>query len=317
MGAFVLRMTPLGIDRLPEALRSNEVTMGWGKAAGLLDPNLDWCSFRQLVHDCYYAGEKDYTNSGRAAGNLWRFIREMSEGDLVVVPYGPECFIARVIGPPRHDQTKADEETAYRRRVAWLNDKKPLERSRARAALQSRMKAYQTCADATDLVADIEDLLQLQDRARAPSFKEDLRRKLLEETQKEICSGRLDSYGFERLVVDVLSALGGTDVRTIPRRQDKGVDILATFHWAHTFKLLLGVQAKHFQPHPPVSASVVDQLAAGMEAEGATFGWVVTSGTFSEEATTRKREIEGTRGLQIELIDGQQLAAMVVETGLR
>jgi restriction endonuclease Mrr len=43
---------------------------------------------------------------------------------------------------------------------------------------------------------------------------------------------------------------------------------------------------------------------------------VVTSGTFSAEAMARAEETEQQRGLRIELIDGEQLAALVVEGGL-
>ena len=76
------------------------------------------------------------------------------------------------------------------------------------------------------------------------------------------------------------------------------------------------MQAKHFRPEPPVGANVVDQLVAGMEAEQASLGWIATSGSFSPEAVERKAQYEELRGFQIELIDGDQLAAMIVEGGL-
>ena len=179
------------------------------------------------------------------------------------------------------------------------------------------MKVRQTCAAASDLVSDIEDLLAIAEAGKAPSFAADLRRILQEQALKELRSGRLDSFGFERLVADVLTSLGGTDVRIIPRNQDKGVDVLAVFSLARTFKFPVAVQAKHYQPEPPVDPSVIDQLVDGMEAEGSTLGWVVTSGTFSEAAIRRKAELEETRDVQVELVDGPQFAALVVEAGLK
>jgi hypothetical protein len=54
-----------------------------------------------------------------------------------------------------------------------------------------------------------------------------------------------------------------------------------------------------------------------MDAEGATLGWLVTSGTFSEETEMRKDEIEDETGYEIQLVDGEQLAALIVDGGLR
>lgn len=54
---------------------------------------------------------------------MWRFIREMNVGDLVVVPHGSEFYVAEVSGPAMYDESKVEEDTAYRRNVKWLNDK--------------------------------------------------------------------------------------------------------------------------------------------------------------------------------------------------
>lgn len=115
----------------------------------------------------------------------------------------------------------------------------------------------------------------------------------------------------------VIRSLGGSDVRIVPRGLDKGADILASFRLATTFTFTLAVQAKHYQSKPPVGPDVVDQVVKGMDAEGATLGWVVTSGTFSKEAEDRKAKWEEERGFLLALIDGDQLAALIVEGGLK
>lgn len=84
---------------MPEALRSGELIIGWAEADGLLDSNLCWESFRDIVRRAYYADQPDLRRAGGAAGHLWRFIREMKPGDLVVVPYGADFFVAEVSGP--------------------------------------------------------------------------------------------------------------------------------------------------------------------------------------------------------------------------
>lgn len=315
--AFLLRISPSNIDRVDEALASNELIIGWSDLPALLDPHLSWWQFRQIMHDRYYAGATDHRGSGAAGGNMWRFIREMQVGDLVVVPHGWQFYVARVTGPARHDPNKVQEDTAFRRSVEWLNDKKPIPRNQAHVALKSRMKVYNTCADADDLVEEIKSLLKTAAEGKTATFEDDLRCRLIANTLAEIRSGRIDDYGFEHLLRRLLLGLGAEEARVVlPRTQDKGADIVATFNMANTFRVVLAVQAKHYQPEPPVGKYPIEQLLAGMEAEAADLGWVATSGTFSDEATTYANVLREEQGIKIELIDGDALATMIVDNGL-
>lgn len=317
VSGFVLRIAPAGGDRVAEALRTNELIIGWSRASGLTDPNLSWEEFRQIVHNTYYAEDEHYRGSGRDAGKLWRFIRTMKQGDFVVVPHGPKFYVGEVKGAAYYGESKMQDDTAYRRPVKWLNEGKPIPRSFARAALQSRMKVRHACAYAEDLVEEIKNALELAKHGEVPPPPEDLYRHLVTEVSKEICRGRWDSYGFERLVARMLSSLGASDVKIIPRNLDKGADILARFSIASVSKITLAVQAKHHQPERPLGSQVIEQLAQGMEAEEVDLGWVVTSGTFSEEAVSYRDKVGLERGLKIELVDGEQFAAMLVESGLK
>ena len=316
MSAFVLRIVPSGQDRVKEALDSNDLIIGWSECRGLLEPALTWEEFRRIVHEAYHE-DKNHAQSGPAAGNIWRFIREMALGDRVVVPHGAEFYVAEVAGPARYDQKRVEDDCAHRRAVKWLNKGKPIPRGLARAALQSRMKARQTCVDATDLISEIQDAVEIAERGARPTFDTDLRRKLVDQVKQELRTGRLDSFGFERVVETLLRSLGGSDVRIVARSLDEGADLLATVRLATTFTFTLAVQAKHFQPTPPVGPEVVDQLVKGMDAEDATLGWVITSVTFSKEAEDRKAKWEDDRGFHLALIDGDQMAALIVEGGLK
>ncbi len=248
---------------------------------------------------------------------MWRFIREMKAGDLLVVPHGSDFYVARVEGEATHDPARIDEDTAFRRKVAWLNKAQPIRRALARAALQSRMKTQGTCAYATDLLEEIEECLELAGRTETPTFGTDLQARLVREALEEIRSGRLDSFAFENLVKTVLVGMGAEEDRVVPRAQDKGADVLATFLLAGAFRLLVAVQAKHYRPDPPVGREAVEQLIQGIEAESADLGMVVTSGTVSDEATVLAGSYYDEKGIKIELVDGPQLAALIVERGLR
>ena len=81
--AFVLRIAPSGIDRVPEALEKDQLIIGWANARGLLDETLEWEAFREVVYGAYHDGEANYRRAGAAAGHIWRFVRGMKPGDLV------------------------------------------------------------------------------------------------------------------------------------------------------------------------------------------------------------------------------------------
>ncbi len=179
------------------------------------------------------------------------------------------------------------------------------------------MKARQTCVEATDLIDEIQDALEAAQSDEQPSFDSDLRQKLVQDTLEEMRTGRQDSFGFEKLVKSVLQSLGGENVTIVPRSKDQGADITALFTVADTFSFTVAAQAKHYRETPEVPPKDVEQLRDGMDAEGATLGWLVTSGTFSEETEELKNEIEDETGYEIQLVDGEQLAALIVDGGLR
>ena len=156
---FVLRIAPSGGDRVSEALENDHLIIGWAEAKGLLSPELEWDRFREIIHEVYYPDTGNFRKAGGAGGHMWRFIRDMKIGDLVVVPHGSEFYVGEVAGPAFYDENKVDEDSAYRRLVKWLNGKRPIPRAVAKSALLSRMKTRATSADAKDLVEEIKDCL--------------------------------------------------------------------------------------------------------------------------------------------------------------
>ncbi|MBV9122791.1 MAG: restriction endonuclease, partial [Planctomycetes bacterium] len=150
-----------------------------------------------------------------------------------------------------------------------------------------------------------------------PNFENDLRSRLIKETLEEIQYGRINDRGFEKLVASILRGLGAEDEPVIkPRQLDKGADIIAHFRIANTFPFTLAVQAKHYQPGKPIGKGVVETLRDGMEEENADLGWVATSGTFSPEAQDFANRL-CEEGIKVELLDGEDLAALIVENGLK
>ncbi len=104
--AFILRIAPSGIDHVWEALDKNQIIIGWAEAVGLLNEQLSWEQFRTIISDTYYPHEETLRKAGSASGHMWRFIREMKKGDLVVVPHGSEFYAAKISGPATYDPSK-------------------------------------------------------------------------------------------------------------------------------------------------------------------------------------------------------------------
>jgi predicted Mrr-cat superfamily restriction endonuclease len=314
--AFVLRISPSGHDRTEEAMAKNQLIIGWSGLSQLLDPALAWAEFRQIVHDAYYEEEQDMRRAGNAAGHLWRFIRDMRDDDLVVVPLGQEFLVGRVTGPAVHDDSRVDDDAAFRRPVEWLNSKRPIKRSQARAALQSRMKSQGTSASASDIIDEITECLERAAAGKVSTVSDDLRGRLIENTLIELRQGRLDSYGFERLVASLLLSMGASEAKIVARSQDKGADIIVTFPLSGLFQVRFAVQVKHFGPVPLIGVDVVDQLIRGCKAESLDLGVVITSGVFSEDARRAAEQAYEKTGIKVELVDGDTLAAQIVDSGL-
>lgn len=199
MSAFIHRIAPGGNDKTQEALDSNEILTGWSEAQGLLNSDLDWAAFREILCTAYYADEKTNHRAGLAAGNMWRFIREMKEGDLVVVPVPSSFYVAQVTGPARYQADKVADDSAYRRSVEWLNAKQRIPRVLP-ALLCSRGSRFTVPAYAADLKEDIEECLALATGGQVPTFREDLKKNLIETARDQIRTGRLEDYRFEKLI---------------------------------------------------------------------------------------------------------------------
>jgi len=316
MNAFIHRIAPGGIDKVQEALDSNEILTGWAEARGLLDMQLEWLQFREILRAAYYSKEKTYRKAGLAAGNMWRFIREMQLGDLIAVPGPGNFYVAKITGPARFIEAKVPDDSAYRRSVEWLNGKRPIARTFARAALISRLKIQGTSAVATDSLQDIEECLNLAQGGQIPTFREDLKNGLIRTALEHIRTGRLDDYRFEALVKEVLLRMGAVSCDIIARSKDKGVDLLATFLVAGALEQRVGVQVKHYYKNDqPAGPEVVDQLVTGMEAEGISLGMVVSSGSFTEDVQRAAQSHYESKGYSIELIDGELLAGFLVDLG--
>ncbi len=323
--AFVLRQSPSGVSQLNNiSLPQNVIVNGWCWAKGLIEED-SYEKFREILRKTYYK-EKSRHRVGYAANTMWRFLKTMQPGDWVVVPSGGGKFYVAEIaaGPPIYDDSKAalDADSSYRRLVTWLNDKQPLLRSAARSRLISRMKIRQTSANAKDLIEEIHEALVLASASEKPTkedtqklFADEVRRKMVEAALKEIQQGYMDERKFEGLVATVLKRAGASSVEIVPRQNDKGVDVKATFQIGGITPIEVGVQAKYYKGN--VGQGAIDQLIKGLKAEDLTTGWLVTSGEIPEELDSYLESVQTSEELNLATVDGRQLAEMIIDFGLQ
>lgn len=163
--AFILRMnSKVKGDRVPWGLKHNRATIGWPDAKGLIGARTRE-EARWIVHETYFQAESDFRRAGSVTGSLWRFLHEVDQGDLLLVPRRHDLFVAVVAGDPGYDEDYAKCDTAYFRPVEWLN-RAPLRRSEACSKLQSRMRLQQTCSRATHLLPAVHLLANLARRGK-------------------------------------------------------------------------------------------------------------------------------------------------------
>jgi predicted Mrr-cat superfamily restriction endonuclease len=307
VGAYVLRISHGAGDGVQIALESDTVMIGWSKARELTDSTLSWDGFRQVLGAAY----DDWSSArslGSAAGHMWRFMREMTPGDYVVVPHGANFYVAEVQSEVQYVEAGVETDTAFRRKVKWLNGKTPIPRDNARSALFSRMKTLGTTAYALDIVADIRSVVEDAEAGRETGFAHQLTEKMKKAALDEIRHGPMNERKFEMLVATVLGKLGAT-TKITPRNQDKGDDVVATFK---DIGVIVVAQVKyHTDPNYETGVEAIRQVQTGMEKWHAALGWVVTCGRFSVAA----REAAEQAG-RIRLVEGDDFAKMVVECGL-
>jgi predicted Mrr-cat superfamily restriction endonuclease len=311
--AFILRLAPLGQDLTREALEKDEIFVGWKEVKGLLEENLSFDDFRERVKDTY--GIENNRSAAAFARFLWGFLKGMKPGDYVVVPSGGQFYVAEVVGDPYYDESHPV--AAHRRPVRWLNDKeKPIPRELASAALQGRMKARGTLMDTSDLVKDIEKVLEDARRGETPNLARELRARMVEAVRQELTQGRMNPDRFETLVERMAQAMGAAEVQWVPRRSDQGADVVADFQLMGGLLVTVGIQAKFYQPGKPMGRHAVDQLAQALRAGVAEMGLVITTGDVSEEAYQAAEEYLSRENLQISILGGKELAELIVDKGL-
>lgn len=270
--------------------------------------------------------------------NLWRFVNEMKEEDIVVVPFPYSFSVCRItdnevltnesISPDllvdcdgnkvtlREDGYLYDSagnyvDLGFYRKVEILEKDIPRDKY-ADQALSSRMKIRQTNANIDDLASSVNDAVSAFRDQKPINLKESVLESAAPLVLGKIRSLQNDSK-FEQLVEWYMRTLGArveTPWKGESPTEEGDADRVAYFDNL-AFAIMIQIK-KHSGITDDWAVTQIKAYSANHNfGEYTTALWVVSSGDgFSEEACRLAQE-NGVR-----LIDGSQFARMILDSGL-
>ena len=126
---WVIRPEPNFKNRLQAFIGHGMVAIGW-PAVGDLGGGLDRRALSDRLRETYshYRAEQK-SDLAVAAGVLDRFVNQINEGDIILVPNGENIYLAKVVGPYEFHEELSDDnpEAGYPHwhKVVYLNDGRP------------------------------------------------------------------------------------------------------------------------------------------------------------------------------------------------
>ena len=317
---------------------------------GLL--SIGWAGFRARP-EFVSEHQDDWSRVADTVEGLWGKLRqrfglqrflEMEQGDRVVVPTWGAFHVYKIANSERlvpaqigeelkhlrnwqdncavvregymetvdEDGTRVD--LGFFRRVTGIELGIPRE-GYADAALTSRLKVRQTNVEITDLRDSIENAIRRHKEHRPIN----LRRQVLDKCESAVRETILDVQTpdqFERLIARYFECHGANAEIPAKNERDKegDADIVATFG---SLKLIVYVQAKRHDGETDgwaveqIKRYAADKSVNGSDEEFTRVTWVIsTAENFSNDCHER------ARGASVRLIDGNEFARMLLDTGI-
>lgn len=280
------------------------VAIGWVKMGNLAPLKADRETFKSKVAEAYPAAKPGAIPN--YAGQLFRFVHDMKEGDLVVYPSkrDRQVHIGRITGPYIYDPS-ASEAYPNMRKVNWL---KAVPRTRlsqgALYEIGSAMSLFQVKNYADEIRAMLEGGTQPvvpveQDESVAAVAEE------IEETTRDFIIKRLaqelKGHPFADFVAHLLNTMGYR-TRVSPEGPDGGIDIVAHKDELGFEPPIIKVQVKSTE------ASIGDPVVSALYGKvgNGEYGLLVTLGTFTNQAKNFAKSKSNLR-----LIDGDELVQLI------
>lgn len=151
---WLLRPLPHGTDHLDLFLQNDFIAVGYP-----VGHSFDDCSYNDIRN---LLAQKEW---GDGIGNVNIFVKDMSKGDIVVVPSTnkKDIYFGEITSDYLYDQSVDVDETGsgypHQRKVKWLFEKSPLLRSDLPNELRSSLRYPGAAADLTKHADNINQLI--------------------------------------------------------------------------------------------------------------------------------------------------------------
>ena len=297
-------------------LESGKLTIGFSDLS--TQDFLDKANSARSVDDLNSDVKGVYKQLLRSRHSLWRFLKEMHVGDLVIVPHPGTYSVYAIKGEPRLLENVGFDLGFYRDvEIYEIGNKEAKNISRydyADRALTARMKVRNTNVEISDLSTNIEDALDAYGHGKPMTLRS--RTAALAEELLGLIYSQLSPRKFESLLQWYLQRIGASvDIPAKTHGQDGDADITASFD---SLRLTIHVQAKLHDPNTTTDNWPVQQIKDYVEGKEKKHddndvhaSWVVsTCKEFTDTCTNEARE----HG--VVLINGIQFAHMLLDAGL-
>ena len=128
--AWMVRGTSVdGFNLVPQWLAEGHASLS-ATQLGNVDPGISYDDLKQQVEAAYQ--HKSYAYRGQRLEEFDRFIRRMSEGDLVLTPMQGMVYLGEVASPAYFEKS-ASVDSNLRRDIRWSNPEDPIDGSELRA----------------------------------------------------------------------------------------------------------------------------------------------------------------------------------------
>lgn len=286
-------------------LKKNFVAVGWIKIGNLAQIKPDREAFKEKVAEAY--PDKKPGAIANNAGQLFRFVHEMKNGDIVIYPskHDRQIHIGQITGPYKYEPSI---EAGYPnlRPVKWL---RTLPRTHftqgALYEIGSAMSLFQVKNYADEFRLALEgkvDPVPVKADESVKPVADDI-----EETTRDFVLKRLaqelKGHPLAEFVAHLLGAMGYR-TRVSPEGPDGGIDILAHRDELGFEPPIVKVQVKSSESSigDPTVSALYGKVGQG------EFGLIVTLGTF----TNQVRHFARSKG-NLRLVDGDELVNLILQ----
>jgi restriction system protein len=286
-------------------LKHNVIALGWVEMGDMAALSADREAFKAKLQQV--RPELKERHNRIAAGQVFRFIHEAKNGDLVIYPskHDRKIHIGEITGAYLYDP-KPEESYPQHRTVRWIESFLRTKFSQgALYEIGSAMSFFQVKNYADEFLAALSGQetapLAKQDES-IPSVTEDIEQNTRDFILKTLAQ-ELKGHAFAEFIAHLLGAMGYR-TRLSLEGPDGGVDIIAHKDELGFEPPFIKVQVKSTESS--IGDPIVSQLYG--KVERSDYGMVVTLGTFTNQARNFARNKSNLR-----LIDGEELVGLILQ----